>query len=171
MGHSPSALSSFQEKARIYATEDVPITQKFLVGTVPCLLQFDFLNDYSWLREKVVSYKITVTPPSKESLAAGRRRRAQACLQAVEDDLATAVSRGAATAQQKAAVERDLAALSAALAEAEQAYRVAEKEERWLIERKALRLEQQKLLQQRLTHGWPDEVALPNGGGQKKKKK
>jgi hypothetical protein len=115
-----------------------------------------------------VSYKITVTPPSKESLAAGRRRRAQACLQAVNDDLATAVSRCQATTQQKQAVERDMAQLTAALEDAKKALQVSEQEERWLKERQALRLEQQKLLQQRLTNGWPDEVALPNGGGKKK---
>jgi hypothetical protein len=153
---------------RINATEDVPITQKFLVGTVPCLLQFDFMNEYSWIREKVISYKITVTPPSRDSLAAGRRRRAQACLQAVEDDLQVALSRLDATTLQKVSFHDEVAKLTKALEEAKKAFESSEKEETWLKERKALRLEQQKLLKQRLTRGWPDEVVLLNGTGSKK---
>ena len=141
-----------------------PITQKFLVGTVPCMLQFDFTNEYSWMREKIVSYKITVTPPSRESLAAGRRRRANACLKAVEDDLQTAKSRLETTTIQKNNLYNDVTKLSQALEDAKKAYSVAEKEEIWLQERKTLRLEQQKLLKQRITKGWPDEVALKQNG-------
>ena len=141
-----------------------PITQKFLVGTVPCMLQFDFTNEYSWMREKIVSYKITVTPPSRDSLAAGRRRRANACLKAVEDDLQTAKSRLETTTIQKNNLCSDVTKLSQALEDAKKAYSVAEKEEIWLQERKTLRLEQQKLLKQRITKGWPDEVALKQNG-------
>lgn len=139
---------------------DSPLTQKFLVGTVPCLLQFDFGNEFSWLREKLVSYKITVTPPSRESLAAGRRRRAQACLKAVEDDLKTASSRLEAAAQQKTVLQEEVTKLMKELEEKKKAWQVAEKEEAWLKERKALRLEQQKLLKHRLTNGWDDEDDL-----------
>jgi chromosome segregation ATPase len=116
------------------------------------------------MREKIVSYKITVTPPSRESLAAGRRRRAQACLKAVEDDLQTAKSRLDATTIQKNNLYNDVTKLSQALEDAKKAYQVAEKEETWLQERKTLRVEQQKLLKQRLTNGWPDEVALKQNG-------
>ena len=157
-----------KENTRINATVDsVPITQKFLVGTVPCLLQFDFHNEYSWIREKIISYKITVTPPSRDSLAAGRRRRAQACLQAVEDDLLTARSRLDATTQQKISLQNEIVSLQKALDDTNKALSVAEKEETWLQERKILRVEQQKLLKQRLTHGWPDEVALVTTNGKK----
>jgi len=138
----------------------MPITQKFLVGTVPCLIQFSFDNEYSWMREKVVSYKITVTPPSKESLAAGRRRRAQACLKAVEDDLTTAQSRLQLASKLKNALHEEVAQLMQALAEKKKAWQVAEKEESWLKERRALRVEQQKLLLQRLNKGWDDEKDL-----------
>jgi hypothetical protein len=153
-----------------FDASDSPITQKFLVGTVPCLIQFSFENDFSWFREKQVSYKITVTPPSRESLAAGRRRRAQACLKAVEDDLQTASSRLTAATAQKATLHEEVAKLMAELQEKKKAWQVAEKEETWLKERKALRLEQQKLLNERLTKGWPDEtetVVAANGGGKK----
>ena len=158
-----------QEHTRI-RTEDSPITQKFLVGTVPCLLQFDFGNEYSWMRDKVVSYRITVTPPSRESLAAGRRRRAQACLKAVEDDLQTASARLEAASQQKATLQDQVAQWMHELEEKKKAWKVAEKEETWLKERKTLRMEQQKLLNQRLKNGWSDEDELtanaapePNG--------
>ncbi len=49
-----------------------PITGKFLVGSVPCMLVFLIDNEYSWMREKLVSYRITVTPPSPEVLMSGR---------------------------------------------------------------------------------------------------
>jgi guanylate kinase len=130
------------------------------VGTVPCLLQFDFGNEYSWMREKIVSYKITVTPPSRESLAAGRRRRAQACLKAVEDDLKTASSRLEAATQQKKVLQEEVAKIIKELEEKKKAWQVSEKEEVWLKERKVLRVEQQKLLKHRLQNGWSDEEDL-----------
>ena len=143
-----------------FDAEESPLTQKFLVGTVPCLLQFTFGNEYSWIREKIVSYKVTVTPPSRESLAASRRRRAAACLKAVEDDLSTASIRLEATIVQKAALQQEVARIMRELEETKKAWQVAEKEETWLKERKSLRLEQQKLLQQRLEKGWADEADL-----------
>jgi predicted nucleic acid-binding Zn-ribbon protein len=116
------------------------------------------------MREKIVSYKITVTPPSRDSLAAGRRRRAHACLKAVEDDLQTAKTRLETTTIQKNNLHNEVTKLSQALEDAKKAYTVTEKEEAWLRERKTLRLEQQKLLKQRLTKGWPDEVVLKQNG-------
>lgn len=109
------------------------------------------------MREKTVSYKVTVTPPSKESLTAGRRRRAHACLQAVKEDLTTAVTRLEAASKQKMALQEQVAQMMKDLAEKKKAWQVAEKEETWLLERKNLRIEQQKLLQERLDKGWPDE--------------
>jgi hypothetical protein len=149
----------FQDNTRVQASES-PVTQKFLVGTVPCLLQFDFGNAFSWMREKVVSYKITVTPPSRDSLAAGRRRRAQACLKAVEDDLKTASSRLDAATLQKTTLHEEVGKRMKELEEKKKAWQVAEKEEAWLKERKALRVEQQKLLKHRLVNGWSDEDGL-----------
>lgn len=151
-----------RETSKVDASQS-PVTQKFLVGTTPCLIQLEFDNEHSWFREKQVSYKITVTPPSKESLAAGRRRRAQACLKNVEDDLSAADQRYTAASQQRATLEKQVAKLMAELAETKKACQVAEKEEAWLKERKALRLEQQRLLKDRLQNGWKDETEL-NGG-------
>jgi hypothetical protein len=156
---SLSVLHFYQEIDKI-DTDSCPVTQKFLVGTVPCLLQFNFDNEYSWIREKHVSYKITVTPPSRESLAAGRRRRAQACFKAVQDDLTAANGRLQQASRSKATLTDEIAALMAALQEKKKACQVAEKEEAWLKERKSLRVQQQQLLQDRLTHGWKDETNI-----------
>jgi hypothetical protein len=158
---SPLSTSLFitKEPSNIDYTH-CPVTQKFLVGTVPCTIRFEFDNTYSWMRAKQVSYKITVTPPSKESLAAGRRRRAQACLKAVQDDLETASTRLKAANQQKHTLQQEVTSLMALLQEKKKAWLIAEKEEVWLKERKDLRTEQQKLLNERLTKGWPDEEGL-----------
>jgi hypothetical protein len=147
-----------KEEAR-FAAEESPVTQKFLVGTVPCLLSFHFDNSFSWMREKVLSYKITVTPPSKESLAAGRRRRAQACLKAVREDHATATERLKAASSQKTKLDAKVQALAKQLAETQKAAQVATKEETWLQTRQTLRAEQEKLLESRLKNGWKDEVS------------
>jgi hypothetical protein len=151
-----------QEVSRVAAAE-TPITQKFLVGSVPCLIQFSFENDYSWMREKVISYKITVTPPSAESLSAGRRRRATACLKTVEEDFHALVeSRLAAASQQKSTLAKEVEKLTLELLEKKKALSVAEKEEAFLLERKALRLQQIAALKERLEgKGWADEKDLP----------
>lgn len=134
-----------------------PVTQKFLVGTVPCMLNFQFDNSYSWMREKVVSYKITITPPNKDSLKEGRKRRAQACLDRVQEDLDTATERLEKAAISKTKLDEKVAALTKELEETREAAAVATKEEAWLAERKSVRGQQKKLLQQRLAKGWPDE--------------
>ena len=109
------------------------------------------------MREKVISYRICVTPPTLESLALGRRRRAKACLQAVQDDWTQAEQRWKHTQKQKQALEDSLEELMKRVQEQKAALEQAEKEEAWLRERKVLREEQTKLLKQRLEHGWEDE--------------
>jgi hypothetical protein len=157
---SPCAVSFlnaiFQELGRSQANT-APITGKFLVGSVPCLLRFKFENDYSWFREKVVSYKVTVTPPSRDTLSAGRRRRAKACLSAVGGDLKSAQKRLNGASLQKAEVETELEALEKRLVQKKKALAVVVSEEKWLKERVSLRKEQQKLLNERFIEGWEDE--------------
>ena len=109
------------------------------------------------MREKVISYKITVTPPSKESLASGRRRRAKACIKAVEEDLDSAKQRLEAATQQKTSLKDDIEKLAKELEEKKKSLQVATKEESWLKERVQLRKDQHKLLEDRLTNGWNDE--------------
>merc|ERR1712238_595990 len=62
------------------------INGKFVVGSVPCALIFTFDNEYSWFREKFVTYKITVTPPCTENIVKGRRLRARKALEVVTLD-------------------------------------------------------------------------------------
>lgn len=133
------------------------MTQKFLVGTVPCVIQFLFSNEYSWFREKQLSYKITVTPPSTEHLTIGRRRRATACLKAVQDDLVSAQQRLQVAQSQKQTLQDEVATMTALLEEKKKAWKEAEDEEKWLTLRTQLRQEQENLLQDRLQKGWPDE--------------
>ena len=114
------------ENTRCEATA-APITGKFLVGTTPCLISFKFGNHYSWMREKIISYKITVTPPNKESLVAGRRRRAKSCLKAVEEDLKSAEKRLTSTGQQKSTLEAELLALQKQLDEKKKSLEVCVK--------------------------------------------
>ena len=137
-----------------------PVTGKFLVGSVPCLLKFAFDNDYSWFREKQISYRVTVTPPSADVLLAGRRRRAKACQKAIEDDLTSAQQRLEAASTQKTSLEAEINKLEKHLVEKKKSMEVVAKEESWLKSRVDLRMQQQGLLDTRLTDGWTDE----NGG-------
>jgi septal ring factor EnvC (AmiA/AmiB activator) len=136
-----------------------PITGKFLVGTVPCLLRFTFDNEYSWLREKLISYRVTVTPPSAEILLAGRRRRAKACLKAIEDDLSSAKQRLESASQQKVSLQSEIQSLEKQLAEKKKSFDFASKEDAWLTSRVELRMKQKDLLDERLLKGWDDELS------------
>ena len=137
--------------------------QKFLVGTIPCMIKFTFTNDYSWMREKLVSYKITVTPPSKESLLQSRRSRASTCLKVVQAEMKKEVPRLEEVQKKKKALETNVENLKKQLEEKQKELEDAAKEETFLKERKALRTEQERLLNERLKSGWKDEAALANG--------
>mmetsp|Transcript_15797 Transcript_15797/g.39698 ORF Transcript_15797/g.39698 Transcript_15797/m.39698 type:complete len:158 (-) Transcript_15797:210-683(-) len=149
-----------QEKSRVDASKDGPITGKFLVGTVPCWIRFKFDNDYSWLREKVISYKVTVTPPSLDTLYAGRRRRAKACLKAVGDDLTSADKRRRAANDQLTLLETELEELKLEMAQKAKNLQAVRDESKWCTERVQLRTDQKSLLQDRLENGWEDERVL-----------
>jgi predicted nuclease with TOPRIM domain len=100
----------------------------------------------------------SVTPPSRDSLAAGRRRRAKSCMKAVEEDLKSAEQRLEAATQQKTSLAEHIEKLAKELEEKKKSLQVATKEESWLKERVQLRQDQCKLLTDRLTNGWEDEV-------------
>eukprot|EP00586_Coscinodiscus_wailesii_P011629 CAMPEP_0172512198 /NCGR_PEP_ID=MMETSP1066-20121228/242402_1 /TAXON_ID=671091 /ORGANISM="Coscinodiscus wailesii, Strain CCMP2513" /LENGTH=331 /DNA_ID=CAMNT_0013291893 /DNA_START=26 /DNA_END=1021 /DNA_ORIENTATION=- len=133
------------------------ITGKFLVGSVPCVLIFSFDNEYSWLREKLITYKIVVTPPSKENVSAGRRRRANSALKIVSEDKASAVTRLDKATKQKTDLREEVDKLEKELIERKKSLEVAEKEEEWLRLRVELRQEQTDMLKKRLEQGWEDE--------------
>jgi len=133
------------------------VTGKFLVGSVPCAIVFTFDNEYSWFKEKRVTYRITVRPPSRDNIISGRRRRAKAAVRTVSDDVTSAERRLSRATQQRSTLAVEIARMEKELAEKKKSLDVAEKEEGWLKERVALRKEQQAALNQRLDNGWEDE--------------
>ena len=145
-----------KENSRVESHLD-PVVGKFLVGAVPCTLIFSFDNEYSWFREKQVSYKITVTPPSKENIISGRRRRAKSALKVVTDNLASEEGRLTKTSMQRSELEAEIARMEKELAEKQKSLDVATKEEVWLTDRVRLRKTQEEMLKTRLDNGWDDE--------------
>ena len=124
------------------------------------MIKFSFTNDYSWMREKLVSYKITVTPPSKESLLASRTSRATTCLKVVQADLQIQSPALDDAQKKKTNLQAQVNALKQQLEEKEKALEKITQEEANLKQLKALRLEQERLLNERLKSGWKDEAAV-----------
>lgn len=138
-------------------SQTAPVTGKFLVGSVPCALIFIFDNEYSWVREKLISYKITICPPSKDIISAGRRRRAASALKTLQEDNASASSRLSKASAQKTTLESEITRMEKELEEKKKSLEVATNEEEWLRKRVALREEQEAMLNSRLENGWEDE--------------
>ena len=134
-----------------------PITGKFLVGTVPCVLVFTFDNSVSWITGKKITYKVTVTPPSKENIMIGRRRRAKAALNAVENDEKSASNRLSNAVKEKKTLTSTIARLEKELEQQKKSLDAVEKEEDFLKSRIELRTTQSKMLNDRINNGWEDE--------------
>jgi len=144
------------EKKRFEAHKE-SITGKFLVGGVPCMLMFRFDNEYSWFTEKLVTYKITVTPPQLKNVVNGRRQRAKISLDAVKDDLEAAEDRMTRAMESKISLVKEIKLMEKELHERKTSLIVVGKEEGVLIDRVKLRKEQESLLKSRLKNGWEDE--------------
>ncbi|KAL7518886.1 hypothetical protein ACHAWX_003690 [Stephanocyclus meneghinianus] len=149
-------ITNVKENSRVDAHVE-PVTGKFLVGSVPCALVFSFDNEYSWFREKRVSYKITVTPPRAENVVKGRRLRAKKALEVVMKDRGEVEERYESVAQKRGDLEEQVKKLKKELAEKMKSLDVVLKEESWLEKRREVRDEQIKMLNQRLKNGWDDE--------------
>lgn len=134
-----------------------PITGKFLVGTVPCALIFTFDNEYSWLREKLLSYKIVVKTPTLDMIKSGRRRRAQSALESVSKDLVEIQSKFVDTEQKRKELELSVAELRSTLKERTKELESVETEEKHSKRRMDIRITQETMLNERLTKGWADE--------------
>lgn len=134
-----------------------PCTGKFLVGTVPCVLIFSFDNTYSWMREKQVTYKVVVTPPSKENILLGRRRRAAAALKSVEDDRTSASTRLENATKEKDSLTETIEKLEKELAKSKEGLESVTEEETLLKARVELRTAQCDMLNVRIESGWDDE--------------
>ncbi|KAL3796565.1 hypothetical protein HJC23_009696 [Cyclotella cryptica] len=145
-------VTNVKENARVDA-----VTGKFLVGSVPCALVFSFDNEYSWFREKRVSYRITVTPPRAENVVRGRRLRAKKALEVVGEDRREVEERYERAVEKRVELEEQVKRLKKELAEKVKSLDVVVKEESWLEKRREVRDEQIKMLNQRLKNGWEDE--------------
>lgn len=134
-----------------------PVSGKFLVGSVPCALVFSFDNEYSWFREKKVTYKIIVTPPHMENVITGRRLRAKKALEIITNDKAEMDERYETAAQKRSELEEAILHLEKELAEKKKSLDVIVKEESWLEKKLAVRDDQVTKLNERLKNGWSDE--------------
>lgn len=151
-------VTTVKESARVDSHAEA-VTGKFLVGSVPCALVFAFDNAYSWFREKRVTYKITVTPPGRDSVVKGRRLRARKALEVVALDRRELGERHAAATEQGAELEAEVTRLEKDLAEKQKSLDVVRTEEAWLEKKCAVRVQQIKMLNARLKKGWDDEQA------------
>jgi len=149
-------VTNVKESARVDSHLE-PVTGKFLVGSVPCALIFSFDNEYSWFREKKVTYKITVTPPRMDNVIKGRRLRAKKALEVVTKDNEEMAERYETSTQKRTEFEADVKKLEKELAEKKKSLDVVLTEENWLEKKRAVRSKQMKLLQKRLDKGWVDE--------------
>jgi hypothetical protein len=140
------------------------VTGKFLVGTVPCALIFTFDNEYSWFREKRITYRITITPPTKENIVSGRKLRAESALSVVVEDRVSAEERLERVSVKRIDLAEDVERLEKELDEKKKSLGVVEKEEGWLKQRLQLRSVQEGLLNRRLTLGWEDENSTEDSG-------
>ena len=127
------------------------------MGSVPCALIFTFDNEYSWFREKKISYQITVKPPTKENVVLGRKLRAKTALKIVSEDKSSTEERFDKAAEKRQELAQEVDRLEKELTEKKKSLGVVEKEETWLKKRVQVRSVQEDLLNRRLAEGWEDE--------------
>ncbi|GMI62659.1 hypothetical protein ScalyP_jg2648 [Parmales sp. scaly parma] len=121
--------------------------------TIPeaCVLLLYWDNHFSWLKTKLLSYSVTVIPPSPEQLGAAKVTQLSEVLGGVEKDLKVSCERlskvreaGSVLAKKKCKLEEELAEVNKHLA-------VAKSEEGVLLDRKGFREGQKVGLRERLT--------------------
>lgn len=149
-------ITVVKEKAR-QNTHIEALSGRFLVGSVPCALIFTFDNEYSWFREKKITYNIIITPPSVENIVRGRRTRAKKALDLVHEDIKSAETRLENVSEKSTALRLDIDRLTKELEEKKKGLGVYVKEESWLKQRLQVREVQESLLTRRLEDGWEDE--------------
>ena len=149
-------VTNVKESARVDSHLE-PVTGKFLVGSVPCALIFSFDNEYSWFREKRVTYKITVTPPRTTNIIKGRRLRAKKALDVVTNDKKEIEERYETAVSERSTLEKEVNKLEKEIEEKKKTLAKTAREEEWLEKKRSVRSEQIKMLNQRLKKGWADE--------------
>jgi len=118
---------------------------------------FSFDNEFSMFRDKYVTYKITVSPPTAANIRLGRTRRAGSALKTLVADSRTAQDRFNASSAQSQKLRDDILKLETDLEEKKNSYDAVLKEEKWLKERVDLRNLQVDSLNKRLESGWEDD--------------
>ena len=124
---------------------------------MPCALIFSFDNEYSWFREKRVTYKITVTPPRTTNIIKGRRLRAKKALEVVTNDKKDIEERYETAVSERSTLEKEVNKLEKEIEEKKKTLAKTAREEEWLEKKQKVRNEQIKMLNQRLKKGWADE--------------
>lgn len=133
-----------------------PVTGKFLVGSVPCALIFTFSNEYSWFREKRVTYRIVVTPPKFDNVVIGRRLRATKTLEIVVANSKELSVQYTESTKRKIELTNEVKQLEDELSEMKKALEDVTSEEGWLGKKIFVRKEQITSLTYRLENGWED---------------
>jgi len=149
-------VTNVKKSARVDSHLDT-VTGKFLVGSVPCALIFSFDNEYSWFREKKVTYKINVTPPCMENIVKGRRLRAKKALEVVKLDNRAMKERHESAMHKSSELEEEVQRLEKEIGEKKKSLDVVRMEETWLEKKRGVRVKQIKMLNARLKNGWGDE--------------
>lgn len=129
---------------------------------MPCALIFSFDNEYSWFREKRVTYKITVTPPRTTNIIKGRRLRAKKALDVVTNDKKEIEERYETAVSERSTLEKEVNKLEKEIEEKKKTLAKTVREEEWLEKKNKIRSEQIKMLNQRLKKGWADEKSAPS---------
>lgn len=124
---------------------------------MPCALVFSFDNEYSWFREKRVSYTVTVTPPKIDNVVKGRRLRAKKALEVVKGDIAEMEERHDAVIQEKISLVDEIKQMERELEEKKNALAEYNEEDQFLRKMRLTRKKQIHLLEERLEKGWEDE--------------
>lgn len=149
-------VTSVKESGRVDSHVEA-VSGKFLVGSVPCALIFSFDNEYSWFREKRVTYKVTVTPPTMDNIVAGRRLRAKKALEVVSLDKKEMAERYEIATHKSLELAAEVKKLEKEIAEKQKSLDVVRTEETWLEKKRGVRVKQIKMLNGRLKKGWEDE--------------
>mmetsp|Transcript_11115 Transcript_11115/g.22542 ORF Transcript_11115/g.22542 Transcript_11115/m.22542 type:complete len:249 (+) Transcript_11115:82-828(+) len=139
-----------------------PVTGSFLVTEAPCVAVLVWDNNHSWLRSKVLSYSVTVKPPSEEILRKKYLTQLNTSLSNASIDKRQAESRLAKVMASKSEAEATVAKLKQELSNVIAGLGQIEKEETYLRDRMAFRGKQIEGLESRLEAA---KAAQKNGSG------
>ncbi len=129
---------------------DGPITGSFVVTEAPVTVLLSFDNNYSWLRSKVLSYSVTIKPPSESVTHGARLERIKAGLDNARVDRSSALMRLDKVVEQGAKLSDEIARMEIEIEQKRVALAEAEKEKIVLEDRARFRDAQIDGLERRL---------------------